>query len=252
MAISFRKSQILDIARDEGKVEVDDLARRFGVSTQTIRRDLGDLASEGKLDRVHGGALIPVGAANIGYAERRRINAGAKAAIARACAARIPENSSVLLNIGSTTEAVARELLGHRNLTVVTNNLNVANILAQNESLQIILTGGLLRVQDGGLIGDIAARVIEEFKVDHAVIGTSAIDPDGDLMDYDLQEVRVSRAIIARSRQTILVADQSKLQRTAPVRIGSLRDIDVLITDALPDTLVATCREWQTEVVLVP
>ena len=250
MALSFRKSQILGIARDTGRVEVDDLARRFGVTSQTIRRDLGDLAEDGHLDRVHGGALMPAGAGNIGYAERRGINEAAKTAIARACAARIPDNSSLLLNIGSTTEAVARELMGHQNLTVLTNNLNVANILARNTTLQIIVAGGILRPQDGGLVGDLAARVIDEFKVDHAVIGASALDDEGDLMDFDLQEVRVSRAIIERSRKTFVVADSSKLNRSAPARIASLSDVDAIFTDALPDRLSARCVDWGTEVVL--
>ena len=144
MALSIRQSDILELARSEGKVLVDDLAIRFGVTLQTIRRDLTDLADAGRLERVHGGAVLRAGVANIGYAERRSLNAEAKAAIGRACAAAIPDNSSLFRNIGTTTEAVARELLGHRNLTVVTNNLNVANILAESESCDVIVAGGVL------------------------------------------------------------------------------------------------------------
>ncbi|SPH23420.1 Glycerol-3-phosphate regulon repressor [Defluviimonas aquaemixtae] len=251
MALSFRQSEILDIARAEGRVGVEDLAQRFGVTLQTIRRDLGELAERGKLDRVHGGAVLRAGVVNIAYEERRLMNADAKAAIARACAATIPENSSLFLNIGTTTEAVARALLGHRNLTVVTNNLNVANILAASESCDVIVAGGVLRRSDGGLVGDLTTEAITHFKVDHAIIGTSALDQEGDLLDFDPQEVRVSRAILRQARASCLVADASKLDRRAPVRIASLFDIGRVVTDkAFPDELARKCREWKTDVIL--
>ncbi|WP_284165927.1 DeoR/GlpR family DNA-binding transcription regulator [Frigidibacter sp. SD6-1] len=249
MALSLRQSEILALARTEGRVLVDDLAERFGVTLQTIRRDLTELADAGRLDRVHGGAVLKAGVANIGYAERRLLNAEAKARIGQACAAAIPDNSSLFLNIGTTTEAVARALLDHRNLTVVTNNLNVANILAESESCDVIVAGGVLRRSDGGLVGDLTKEAIETFKVDFAVIGTSALDRDGDLLDFDSQEVRVSRAIIRQARRSYLVADHSKLTRTAPVRIASLSEIGRLFTDRkLPPELAARCADWGTAV----
>ena len=249
MALSFRQTEILEIARSEGRVVVEDLARRFDVTLQTIRRDLTDLADAGHLDRVHGGAVARRGVANIGYEARRRMNEAAKAAIARACAALIPDNASLILNIGTTTEAVARELLAHRNITVVTNNLNVANILVANESCEVMVSGGALRRSDGGLVGELATQFIEQFKVDYAVIGTSALDQDGDLLDFDLAEVRVSKAIIRQARRVFLVADASKLARKAPVRIASIADLDAVFTDAaFPEPLARRCREWGTEV----
>src|SRR5690606_19997447 len=119
MALNIRQMEILDLARATGRVGVDELAERFDVTLQTIRRDLGELADHGMLDRVHGGAVMRSGVSNIGYEERRRMNEDAKAAIARACAAEIPDNCSVIINLGTTTEAVARELQHHRNLTVI-------------------------------------------------------------------------------------------------------------------------------------
>ena len=111
-------------------------------------------------------------------------------------------------------------LLDHRNITVVTNNLNIANILAANESCEVMVSGGALRRSDGGLTGGLAKGFMEQFKVDIAVIGASAIDADGDLLDFDLAEVDVSRTIIRRARRSFVVADASKLARSAPVRIG--------------------------------
>jgi DeoR family transcriptional regulator, glycerol-3-phosphate regulon repressor len=249
MALNPRQSEIIDMARAEGRVGVEDLAQRFDVTLQTIRRDLTELAEAGLLDRVHGGAVLRRGVANLGYDERRQMHASAKAAIARACAAQIPDNCSVILNLGTSTEAVAREMLHHRNITVITNNMNVANILATNPSCEIMVAGGALRRSDGGLVGELTTQFFEQFKVDFAVIGASALDLDGDLLDYDLAEVRVSKTIIAQARAAFLVCDTSKLGRSAPVRLASLADIDCLFTEAaLPERLMAACEGWGTRV----
>lgn len=250
MSQTFRQPEILEIARRDGKVTVEDLAAHFGVTLQTIRRDLTDLAEAGRLERVHGGAILPSGVTNIGYEERRALNLDAKTAIARACAAEIPDKISLFLNIGTSTEAVARELLGHRDLLVVTNNMNVANILAANPDCQVIVTGGNLRRADGGLVGNLAAETIRQFKFDLAVIGCSALDRDGDLLDFDIQEVGVSQAILRQSRRTVLVADHSKLSRSAPARIASLSQLDAIFIDRpLPADLARACADWQTRVV---
>lgn len=249
MALNLRQAEILAIVRSEGRVIVDELAERFQVTLQTIRRDLTELADEGLLERVHGGAMVRMGVTNIVYDERRQMNAAAKAAIGRMCALAIPDNCSMILNIGTTTEAVARELLGHRNITVVTNNMNVANILMANDSCDIMVAGGGLRRSDGGLVGDLTAEFMSQFKVDYAVIGTSGLDADGGLLDFDLAEVRVSKAILRQARKAYLVTDASKLMQSAPVRVASLADLDaVFINSALPEPLAAKCREWDTAV----
>ena len=251
MSQTLRHPEILDLARREGKVSVEDLARHFGVTHQTIRRDLAELAEAGRLERVHGGAVLPSGTTNIAYEERRRLNGEAKAAMGRACASLVPPGSSLFLAIGTSTEAVASELLGHSDLLVVTNNMNVANILLVSPDARVVLAGGTIRRSDGGLVGPLAVQTIRQFKFDTAVIGCSAMDEDGDLLDFDLQEVEVSQALLAQSRRTILVADHSKLQRGAPARIASLAAIDTLVTDRpLPPPLAARCREWGTTVVV--
>ncbi len=251
MSQTFRHPEIVEIARREGKVTVEDLALHFGVTLQTIRRDLAELADAGKLERVHGGAILPSGTTNIRYEERRRLNEAAKAAIARACAARIPESCSLFLNIGTSTEAVAAELLRHRGLMVVTNNMNVANILSANPDCEVVVAGGSLRRADGGLIGSLTVDTIRRFKFDLAVIGCSALDVDGDILDFDIQEVGVSQMILAQSRKTYLVADHSKFKRSAPARIASMADLDAVFTDLpLPADLPRRCAEWSTEVVV--
>ncbi|KNG93438.1 DeoR faimly transcriptional regulator [Pseudaestuariivita atlantica] len=248
--MGFRQADILELARAQGAVTVDDLAAQFGVTAQTIRRDLTELAEAGQLERVHGGAVLPSGVANIEYEERRRLNDAAKAAIAAACAADIPDAASVFLNIGTTTEAVAKALMKHRGMMIFTNNLNVATLMAGAPEVEVMVTGGMLRHADGGLVGAAASRMIENFKFDIAVIGCSAIDPvDGDILDFDLSEVGVSQSILSRARKRVLVADHSKWQRAAPARIASLREIDVMFTDGpVPDGLAQRLRDWGTEV----
>ena len=249
MSHGLRQPEILGIARRDGRVTVDQLAGRFGVSVQTIRRDLAELAEAGKLERVHGGAVLPSAVSNIGYDDRRDLAREAKAAIAEACAADIPDGSSLFLGIGTSTEAVAHALAGHRDLLVVTNNLNVANIFLHHHECEIVVAGGALRRSDRGLVGQLTMRTIEQFKFDIAVIGCSALDEEGDLLDFDIQEVGVSQTIIGRARATHLVADAMKFGRSAPVRVASLRDVTRFYTDRpLPEALAARCAGWDTAV----
>lgn len=249
MPVGFRQAEIVEIAARDGKVTVEGLAEHFSVTLQTIRRDLTELDQEGLLNRVHGGAMPTSGTNNFAYEDRRSLQTEAKDRIARACAASIPNSSSVFLNIGTSTEAVAERLVQHENLLVVTNNLNVANILAKSPGIEIFVTGGTVRRSDGGLIGQLAVDTINNFKFDYAVIGCSALDLDGEVLDFDVQEVGVSQAIVARSRTTYLVADHSKFERTAPARICSLDQLDGFFTDRkLDPALAAKCAEWHIDV----
>jgi DeoR family glycerol-3-phosphate regulon repressor len=174
---------------------------------------------------------------------RRYISQVVMRAIGAAAAAVIPNNTSLFINIGTTTEEVARALLDHEGLLVITNNINVANILYRHERIEVIVAGGPVRRGDGGIIGGAAVDFIRQFKGDHAVIGASAIDEDGALLDFDYREVRVSQAIIGNARQVILVSDRLKFERSAPVRIGHISQIDVFVTDELVSAPIADlCR----------
>jgi DeoR family transcriptional regulator, glycerol-3-phosphate regulon repressor len=234
MHLSERQTAILHRARAFGRVEVEALATEFAVTTQTIRRDLNELSQSGLIARVHGGAVSNARVANVGYAERRVVSAPEKRRIGERCAAMIPDGCSVILNIGTTTEEVARALAGHRDLVVITNNLNVVSILSGTPGKDLILTGGIVRQGDGAIVGDEAVEFIRKFKADFAVIGCSALDEDGAIMDYDLREVAVSRAIVENARRTILVCDRLKFERSAPIRICSAADIHAFVTDAAP------------------
>ena len=253
MAQTVRKPEIVSIARRDGMVTVENLVTRFGVTPQTIRRDLAELADEGQLERIHGGALLPSKTTNIGYSERREMNQAAKVDIARACAAEIPNDCCVFLNIGTTTEAVATELLHHEGLLVVTNNINIATKLSESKEIEVVVTGGNLRRSDGGLIGDLAKQTISQFRFDYAVIGCSALHEDGDILDYDFLEVGVSKEIISRSEHVFLVADAAKFERKAPARIASLSSVEALFTDKQPPYRTTDmCRAADTRIVIAP
>jgi DeoR family transcriptional regulator, glycerol-3-phosphate regulon repressor len=248
--LNHRQSEIVAVLRQSGRVAVEDLATQFGVTLQTIRRDLNELSEAKLVVRVHGGAIVASGVANLAYEARQLVAHQHKRLIGEGAARLVPDNASLLINIGTTTEEVAKALAGHSGLLVITNNLHVANELHRNKSIEVIITGGSIRRGDGGIVGAVTVAQIQQFRVDIAIIGTSAIDLSGTLLDFDVREVEISRAIIEHARKVVLVADSSKFSRSAPVRIAHLSEIDVFVTDSLPSNEIAEmCRLCDVEVI---
>ncbi len=230
-----RQTAMLEQVRSIGSRSVEALAESFGVTLQTVRRDVSLLAEAGLLARFHGGVRVPSSTTeNIAYRQRQQLNAAAKQAIARAVAAAVPNGCSLIINIGTTTECIARELLRHKGLRIITNNLNVAAILSDNADCEVMVAGGTVRTRDRGIVGEATVEFIRRFKVDIGLIGISGIEADGTLRDFDVHEVEVSRAIIEQSREVWLAADHSKFNRPAMVELGSLGWLDRLFTDAAP------------------
>jgi DeoR family glycerol-3-phosphate regulon repressor len=251
-SLSPRQLQILTLARQNGDVLVEDLAGRFSVTPQTIRRDLNELCDAKLLARTHGGAMLSSGVENMAYESRRIIAAAEKKIIGQRAAAEIPNNCSLFINIGTTTEEVARSLIHHEGLLVITNNIHVATILMPCPRIDVIVVGGTLRRSDGGIVGETAVDTIKQFKVDYGIIGASAIDDDGSLLDFDFREVRASQAILSNSRNVMLVADSMKFTRSAPVRIAHISEADVFVTDREPPESVAdACRHGGVRVEVV-
>jgi DeoR family glycerol-3-phosphate regulon repressor len=247
--LSPRQTDIVGLAKSEGRVSVERLADLFNVTPQTIRKDLNELCERGVLQRYHGGAILASGIANFGYEARRKLAPEEKRRIGLRAASLIPDNSSLLINIGTTTEQVAVALRGKQGLLAITNNINVVNILQGYEQIEVIVAGGVVRHSDGGVVGEAAVDFIRQFKVDYAVIGTSAIDEDGTLLDFDYREVKVAQAMMSCARKAILVADSMKFERTAPVRIGHLSQLDYFVTDkAPPEHLRDICGDHDVEV----
>jgi DeoR family glycerol-3-phosphate regulon repressor len=241
--ISHRQQLILDYIREHGSVQVDQLSSHLKVTPQTIRRDLNQLYEQQLLRRVHGGAVVKDNVENLGYGARKILMAEEKSGIARRAAELLPDNSSLFINIGTTTEGVAEFLRDRKGMLVITNNINVASMLWPAPGLEVMITGGEIRRSDGGIVGSSAEEFIDNFKLDYAVIGCSAIDDQGEIFDYDLREVRVTRSIIRHARSVILVTDSMKFERRAPIRIGDLSSIESLVTDeGIPDDAMQLCR----------
>jgi DeoR family glycerol-3-phosphate regulon repressor len=244
MNLAPRHTHLLDVVRAHGPQTIEALAERFGVTLQTVRRDVQRLAEAGLLSRFHGGVRLPGSTTeNIAYRQRQAMESEAKARIAKAIAQRVPHGCSLILNIGTTIEAVARELLQHRGLRVITNNLHVAALLSTNPDCEVIVAGGQVRGADQGIVGEATVEFMRQFKVDIGLIGISGIEADGTLRDFDYREVKVARTIIAQSREVWLAADRSKFNRPAMVELARLDEVSMLFTDAPPpppfDTLLA-------------
>ena len=233
-AVAERRSTILALIRRQGFMSVEALVAHFGVTPQTIRRDINEMDAEGLLRRYHGGAGLPSSAENVGYPTRKILFLEEKRRIAQAVAAAIPDGASLFINIGTTTEEVARALLQHRRLRVITNNIHVASLLVQAEDSEVIIAGGTVRKSDGGIVGAATVDLVDQFRVDFGIIGISGIDLDGTLLDYDHREVRVAQAIIRNARRVFLASDHSKIGRPAMVRLGAIGEVAAFFTDRPP------------------
>jgi DeoR family glycerol-3-phosphate regulon repressor len=254
--LNKRQRDILSLAEDEGYVSVESLAETFSVTQQTIRSDINNFCDQELLTRAHGGAFYSK-AHNFAYKSRKSLASDEKKEIADAVAAIIPDNSSIVLgNIystksGTTTELVAESLYLHQGLKVITNNINIVNIFVQFNNAEVWLAGGKVRNLDSAVIGINTADFIKQFKVDYAVVGVSAIDNDGALMDFDYEEVQISKAIFNHCRKLILVADNFKFDSTAPMLIGNISEVDILVTNTQPPLeIIDLCNSNNIEIVV--
>ncbi|OOE61314.1 MULTISPECIES: DeoR/GlpR family transcriptional regulator [Salinivibrio] len=229
-----RHQQIIDLVKSQGYVSTEDLVERFNVSPQTIRRDLNELAAENHIRRHHGGATVPSSSENTAYATRKVLQQHEKDTIAQALVQHIPDGATLFIDIGTTPEAVARALLDHQNLRVVTNNLNAAAILMPKQDFTVIIAGGEVRNRDGGIVGEATLDFVSQFRLDFGILGISGIDDDGSLLDFDYHEVRVKKAILDNSRCVMLAADHTKFGRNAMVNLGNITQLDMVFTDATP------------------
>ena len=248
-----RQDRILALVRQAGSASIDDLAVRFDVTPQTIRRTVNRLCEMGLLRRVHGGVALPAPTQNIAYERRQILNPGAKRLIGEAVGRFIPPSASLFIGLGTTPEIVAHALADRRDLKVFTNSLNVAAALTRNPEIEITLAGGTYRLHDRDIIGEPAARFYSKFKADFAIFGVGGLDEDGMLLDFNEGEVEARKAMVEACRSAILVADVTKFGRNATVRGGHLRDLDHLFTDqAIPTAFASVVADSGIRVHVAP
>ena len=254
--LNKRQRDILTLAEEEGYVSVEGLAKTFEVTQQTIRSDINNFCEQDLLVRSHGGAFFSK-AHDYAYKSRKTLASNEKKDIADAVANIIPNNSSIVLgNIysaksGTTIEQVAQSLYAHKDLRVITNNINIVNIFTEFNNAEIWLAGGKIRNPDSAVMGSDTADFIKQFKVDYAVVGVSAIDNEGALMDFDYEDVLVSKAIFNHCRRLILVADNFKFDSTAPMLLGNISEIDILVTNFHPPSeIIEICKSNKIEIIV--
>lgn len=234
MTVDDRQAAILHLVREIGFLAIEDLAARFSVTPQTIRRDVNQLCDRGLTRRHHGGVGRLEFDDNLDFERRRMLRLDAKAHIGRAVADLIPSGTSLFLGIGTTPEQVALALHAHTDLTVVTNNLGAAAALCNCDSHTIVLPGGKLRNRHRDMVGEGALSLFRSYRVEIAVFGVGGIDKDGTLLDFDPDEVAVRYAMSANARHRILVADRGKFEQRASARGGALSDVETFVSDASP------------------
>lgn len=238
MKLNARQKQILAQLNGKEFVSVESLSLYFDMAAQTIRRDITQLCDLGLARRHHGGVGQLPSAENLSFGNRRVINAHAKISIAKAIAEIIPDNASIALGIGTTMEAIAKQLLSKQGLKIITNNLNVASLFFNSSDNQVLVSGGQLRPQDQDLVGDQAIRFFNSFYVDFAIVSVGALDEARGLMDFDLDNAAITQSILSNSKRKILAADESKWNKNAFAQVAPFTTIDHFITDQLPSLAI--------------
>ncbi len=232
-----RHLQILDLLNESERLNVDSLAERFDVSVETIRRDLTVLSEQGMLRKVHGGAVRFQTAQENTMALRSQINRQAKETIGQYAAQFIDDGDSVFLSAGTTTAIFAEQSVNRlQGLTVITNCSSVAHTMWGNNETDhhVFLLGGVYNGVDTETSGPLLTNQLRLFQADHAVVSLGAINDTNGLMEYRVDAAEIVRVMMQQARQRTVLADYTKLDKAALVKIGELAEIDRLITDRPP------------------
>jgi DeoR family glycerol-3-phosphate regulon repressor len=251
MLLSERQAHIAEMVRQADFIRVEDLARHFRVTTQTIRRDLKVLCERGLAQRVHGGVQRMNTPVNVAYAWRQVLHQDAKQMIAREVAHHIPNGVSLSFSIGTTPEIVSSALLKHQHLRIFTNNLNIAVAACSNPTFEVTVAGGRLRNEDRDVMGNGMDALFSAYKVDIGIYGVAGVDEDGTLLDFYEEEVRARQIIRANSRSAFLVLDHTKFGRPAHVRGGRIDEATKVFCDRLPPPhILEMLKQSETQLVI--
>jgi DeoR/GlpR family transcriptional regulator of sugar metabolism len=256
MLADERKNKILEHIAEHGTIRIQEICDMFEISDMTARRDLNDLNRKGLLRRTHGGAVANLGRSyEPPFQTRSTKNELRKKAVGKKAAELILDGDSISLDVGTTTLEVARQLTDKRNLTIVTNCLQIANLLVGSLSLEInarlIITGGIVRPRELSMVGSIPGDVYSSYHTDKAFIGIGGISLENGLTEYNIEDSEIKKVLFKNSLQKIIVADSSKFGVTTFNSVGPLEAIDTIVTDAdASPAMVETIRNLGIEVLL--
>jgi DeoR/GlpR family transcriptional regulator of sugar metabolism len=240
MDLNNRHRAILTAVELKGTVRVVELAKELRVTEMTIRRDLSQLERQGLVKRVHGGGISARGRSyEPTLALRNTAHVAEKQRIARTAAGLVLDGDFIALDVGSSTFELGRVLASRRNLTVITPSLLIATVLANLPELRLILPGGIVRPGESSMIGELSHRAFEMFHVDRLFLGVGGIDSQAGLTEYNWDDTLVKQAMLKTAKQVVALADSSKFERIATVKIARLGVLDVLVTDQHPPVSLA-------------
>jgi DeoR family transcriptional regulator, aga operon transcriptional repressor len=254
LLVEERRRRILELLDRQERATVEELVARFRVSAVTIRGDLDVLADGGSLVRSHGGALKRLDQQDVPIAVKETRHHGEKVRIGQAAARLIREDETIILDSGTTTAEIARQLklLELKSLTVITNALNIAVELASLPHIRVIMIGGIVRQLSSSAVGPQAEQMLRGLYADRLFLGVDGLDPDVGLSTHDVLEAQLNALMIKVSREVTAVADSSKFLRRTLSSIAGLHEIHRIITDDKVDPqIVASLRGRNLEVVVV-
>lgn len=234
LLIAERRHRIVELLNAHGKVTVEALAARFATSAVTIRTDLAALEAGGALERTHGGALLRRDDDDQPLTIKSTLHHAEKVRIAKAAVSLIEDGETIILDSGTTTAEIARQIrrLENRSINVITNALNVALLLSDVSFVRLIMPGGILRPQSNSLSGHMAEAALANLQADRLFLGADGLDPERGVMTPHLPEAQLNAKMIEISRQVIAVADSSKLMRRNISLIARVEQLHMLITDS--------------------
>ena len=238
MLAEQRRNVILEILAERGSVSVNELSRRLAVSNETIRRDITRLARENRLRKTHGGALS-LDSVEPAFTERMAVNIEGKREIGRMAAGLVPDGASVIIDSGTSTLCLAEALMPHRRLTVYTNDIHVAGRLAGRNDNRVLLLGGEIQGMEGATMGRDTTAMLDNYFADFSFIGAGALTARPSLMDYTREAAELRARMIVSARQGVLLADHTKFNRVAPVRVANLEKVSHLVVDRKPKGALA-------------
>ena len=251
---SPRHDRLIQLVKTNGHMRIDDLALKLDVSSQTVRRDIKKLSDDGLLSRYHGGVGQASSAVNQELVQRAITQMDEKQRIAQVIAERIPDRSTVFMACGTTVEYIAQAMLDVcRELRVITSCLRVANLLYTQRDFDVMIPGGSLRTKDSGIIGASAQEFLRGFRADYFLMSVGAIEPDGTILEYDINEVAVMKIMMNNSKHVWVAADHSKFSASASVALSNTSEIDALFTDEMPpEPLASLLQQQHAELICCP